>query len=103
MKTDSPKIEEIQLRYKRSLIEKAQSFEQQLSKIVKTQHDPQKNEQNIRDVHGMLHKLAGSAGMYGYTEISDDSRSALDVCNTKDIDDLKIRLQRICDLLRESA
>lgn len=109
MKTDSPKIEEIQSRYKRSLIEKAESFEQQLSSIIEaqeaqgTQIEPKKIEKIIKDTHDMLHKLAGSAGMYGYTEISDDSRTAMGACNLSDVEDLKVRLKRICDLLRKSA
>jgi len=100
MDTDNPKLVQIKERYRLSLTDKAQSFKSKLDLLSKPEQDI---EQTVYELKDMLHKLAGSAGMYGYSQISQDARSALDSCNQDDVDDLKVRLKRLQSLLRNSA
>jgi HPt (histidine-containing phosphotransfer) domain-containing protein len=70
---ESPQIKALKERYRASFPEKVELLRQQREVVVDGQISPQQRLQ----VNEVLHKLAGSSGMYGYDEISAKCREIM--------------------------
>ena len=68
--SDSPQLKAIKGRYKVSLKAKADFLDAWLSSA-------QEGLIELAELAEWLHKLAGSAGMYGYEEVSNDARQLM--------------------------
>lgn len=96
---DSPQIAAIKLRYQQSFAEKAEVIAEHLAAHL-TGEDSAITLQDTRD---MLHKLAGSSGMYSYNDISSVCRSAMDRIDQDDLTALANRLEHLKELLEQYA
>ena len=67
----SPQIQAIRERYKRSFTEKIELITEHINAL------PQAEAGVMESAHEMLHKLAGSSGMYGYDDIAALCRVAM--------------------------
>lgn len=85
----SPQIQAIRERYKSSLPEKAELIAEQIDLISSSKAG------SLDECHGVLHKLAGSSGMYGYEDIALLCRSAM--ARVQDMDTIQL-LNELTDL-----
>ncbi len=97
---ESPQILALKERYKSSLVDKMQSLSDYLIAI---ESDDATLDQ-VAELRGFLHKLAGSSGMYDYDDISVASRKAMlaadKVENVAHIDELKVAVGKVANLLQ---
>lgn len=70
---DSPQILALKERYKSSFLEKIA----EISECLDAVQAEQASREDVIKLRDLLHKLAGSSGMYGYDDISVASRSAM--------------------------
>lgn len=95
----SPQIAEIRARYQTSLPEKATMIDEHIYLLsMESVADSL-----IQETHEALHKLAGSAGMYGYDEISLLCRAAMTNTSQQALDTLLSQLSELKNLLEEYA
>lgn len=99
MTSDSPQIAEIKLRYQQSFAEKAEMIAEHITAHL----SDESSEISAQDTREMLHKLAGSSGMYEYNDISSVCRSAMERIDRKDFTALVNRLEHLKDLLEQYA
>ena len=97
---NSDRINELRLRYQRSLAEKAESISKLLVQV--REQALEKDDLQVA-VHEYLHKLAGSSGMYGYQDIADLCRKTLEELETNELAGLAERLVQIRNLLQQHA
>ena len=98
MNTDSPQVQQLKLRYRASFRDKAaelQRFASELSAISKRQAE------HLAEARAFLHKLAGSAGMYGYQNIADLARGAMHDIDNGLNPQLIEKITRLCSLLKQ--
>lgn len=74
MNQDSIKIQQLKHRYKNSLGEKLEDLDGHLLAVG---FDASGVHTRLDELHEYLHKLAGSAGMYGYDDIAQSAREAM--------------------------
>jgi len=98
MTQDSPQVQEIRARYKASLSDKARMINEYL-----TAFQENSNDELLTQIRGELHKLAGSAGMYDYDDISSLARSGMVLIDEQSYDGLANQLQLLKDLLLQHA
>jgi len=55
----------------------------------------------LESCHGELHKLAGSFGMYGYTEVSETCRASMAAISSASVNEALTLLKKISALLEE--
>ena len=87
-------IEQVKLQYKQSLADKAET----LTRLWMS------SENNPDDLLGFLHQLAGSAGMYGYDQITltaADLRNKIKV--TSSVGPYETQFQKLHQLLIDNA
>jgi hypothetical protein len=104
MNQDSVKIQQLKHRYRNSLATKLEELDSYLFAF-------EFGEGNIRsrlvELHEYLHKLAGSAGMYGYDDIAKMARDSMAVTNADsempEIIEVKDSVTRVRDLLEQHA
>jgi len=101
--TDSPQILALKERYKSSFAEKVQMIAEYLLVI----ESDRVSLESVSELRGFLHKLAGSAGMYGYDDISLASRKAM-VCADKvndllQVDELISSARNVINLLESNC
>jgi HPt (histidine-containing phosphotransfer) domain-containing protein len=101
----SDKIQKLKDAYKSSLLDKSAIVSELLLKISAdaSNSDAGISDENLVEIHQYLHKLAGSSGMYGYSEIAQLSRAAMQSSKCKAIRLLVEQLSELRDLLRQSA
>jgi len=99
MVSDSPQIAAIKLRYQQSFSEKAEIIAAHLA----SQLGDEEHGFSLQDTREMLHKLAGSSGMYEYNDISSVCRSAMDRIDQKDYTALVNRLEHLKALFEQYA
>ncbi len=99
MTSDSPQIAAIKLRYQKSFPEKLELVAEHLNALL----GDESTNISIADTREMLHKLAGSSGMYGYTDISTVCRSAMERADQDDSTSLVNRLEHLKELLEQYA
>ena len=80
MSQDSIKIQQLKHRYKNSLHEKLEELD---SHVLAIGLDSGSLQSRLIDLHEYLHKLAGSAGMYGYDDIAQSARESMALTNPK--------------------
>ena len=97
---NSERIEELRLRYKRSLADKAEALALLSTRLAEQDHV---SEEMQAEIHEYLHKLAGSSGMYGYTDIAGMCRRTLTELENQQITALPGQLERIRNLLQQHA
>ncbi len=99
MKAESDQVRALRTRYKESLPEKAA--------LVREWHHQETgngiSEAGIDDLSSWLHKLAGSAGMYEYQDISDFARSLMHALPDLNSQELISRLMTLESLLEGAA
>ena len=102
---NSSKIQKLKDDYKRNLLEKSAIISELLLMISADapNSDAGISDVNLNEIHQYLHKLAGSSGMYGYPEIAQLSRSAMQSSDRKAIQLLVEQLSELRDLLRQSS
>ena len=100
--TDSPQIQALKERYK-------SSFPEKIAEITDCLNAVQSSESSTDDVvelRNLLHKISGSSGMYGYSEISTTSRSAMRVAESFDgsseLDELVSAVNELIALIESS-
>lgn len=98
MTSDSPQIAEIKLRYQQSFSEKTEIISEHLDALLGDD-----TQISLGDTREMLHKLAGSSGMYGYADISAVCRSAMERADQGDSSALANRLEHLKELLEQYA
>lgn len=94
---NTPEIQAIRDRYKKSLPEKAELIEEQRQSLVNS------NVNAYEQLHSLLHKLAGSSGMYGYDDIAALCRSAMVNAQNKDKTVLDQKLKELISMLIKHA
>ena len=94
---NSQQIQAIRERYKNSLPEKTKVISELIDAIEKPQPDAMENAYNV------LHKLAGSSGMYGYDEIADLCRVAMSNARGNNASELGSKLSQLHELLENHA
>lgn len=93
MNIDSPQVQALKQRYRDSLKEKSLVVTEMLDQLGRVE--------DLLPIREELHKLAGSSGMYGYSDISETCREAI-----KSIDDgkesaLPLYLNRLIGLIEQ--
>jgi len=94
---ESPQIQALRLRYKASLADKIELIQQQIDTISTSSGDAS----SIEEAHQVLHKLAGSSGMYGYDDINVLCRNVMSQLAGLEIDDSVKALNQIVELLEQ--
>jgi len=100
MKNESQRVAAIRARYKDSLVEKADQVAAHLNVLAENQDEWS---EWFDPIHQDLHKLAGSSGMYGYSDISDLAQAAMRDLDARDVNALMQTLHELQDLLRRYA
>ena len=101
MSTDSPKVAALKIRYQSSFPAKSAAiaeFEAILENEEPASYSSAVN-QNFETAGDYLHKLAGSAGMYGYDDIAQIARLGMAQYKVQDLRGLQHSLKQIRDLL----
>mgnify|MGYP000208879945 CR=1 FL=1 len=93
----SPQIQAIRDRYKSSFPEKLAV----IADLVEALKESRVNAMD--DAHGVLHKLAGSSGMYGYDDIAVLCRDAMVNAQRQNRDELLKKLAELIELLKEHS
>ena len=100
-------IQELKDRYKSSFVEKSVAISELLLTISTGVSNPIKgaggSDKACIEIHEYLHKLAGSSGMYGYQDIAQLSRAAMDSSQQNDTQLLVEQLNKLRDLLEQDA
>ena len=95
----SPQIAEIRARYQTSLPEKAAMIQEHILLLSADSITDEK----IKETHETLHKLAGSAGMYGYDDVSLLSRAAMNHTSKEQLSTLLSQLDELKTLLESHS
>jgi len=99
MTTDSPQIAAIKVRYQQSFEDKAEVVSDHLNALL----GGESITLSLTDTREMLHKLAGSSGMYGYDDISTICRTAMKRVDQSQTSVLINELEQLKDLLEQYA
>lgn len=102
MTSNSPQIESIKARYKASLNDKKKLIDFHITNIEKHTNVPFSGSganDLFAQIHGDLHKLAGSSGMYDYLDIAEVSRNAMEDVASEDCSSLLDSLRKLSELL----
>ena len=101
MLNDSPQVQAIRARFRNSFDEKKQIVDTFLSNLetLQKQTDDVLFSAELESCHAELHKLAGSFGMYGYTEISEVCRATMKAISIQNIDETLMLLSKVSVLL----
>jgi chemotaxis protein histidine kinase CheA len=94
---ESPQIKVLKQRYKASFAEKVELLNQQRDLVA----DGQPSSQQLVELHQVLHKLAGSSGMYGYLDINALCRQTMDQIEAIGTDDLVLEIDKLTLLLEQ--
>jgi len=97
MSNDSPQIVALRARYKASFNEKKDIIDGFIKQLQKQQSD----ESVLSSLHGELHKLAGSSGMYGYDDISVKCRNIMQEILNDCFHEVLSDLTQLSELLSE--
>lgn len=105
MATDSPQVMALRQRYRQSLTDKSNDLSEFLNQLSKAEQQSswQLGDEAAHDLGEYLHKLAGSAGMYGYADIAQLARSAMDDNRQSNTVALFERLNELRSLLEQHA
>lgn len=97
---DSPQILALKERYKNSFEEKVQALLGYLADVERAGASLE----HVSEMRNFLHKLAGSSGMYGYSDISAASRNAMlmadRVQSMANIDELSSATRKLVNLIQ---
>lgn len=93
----SSQIQAIRERYQASLPEKAELITSQIDALSNSTKDA------FSEAHSVLHKLAGSSGMYGYSDIALICRSAMESAQNQDLSSLLQQLSELKELLEQHS
>ncbi|NND81481.1 MAG: hypothetical protein HKN50_03555 [Gammaproteobacteria bacterium] len=102
MSDRSSQIELLQQRYRTSLIEKSVEIAELRIQYESTDDDESAAlaSQTLGD---FLHKLAGSAGMYGYTEIAISARNIMMTLQNDDSGQLSAQLDQLIAMCEQAS
>ena len=103
--TESPQVLALRQRYQQSLTEKSSVVSEFLSQIsdAAQQANWQLSDELVNSIGEYLHKLAGSAGMYGYADVAQLARTALAANRQSDSATLHAHLDELRSLLEQHA
>lgn len=101
MAEESPQVRALKERYQQSLAEKSQTLGELIDRLASNKH------QGMADIEAgdgdsiadYLHRLAGSAGMYGYDDIAQLARTAIADQRQGETDYLATNLAELRSLL----
>jgi hypothetical protein len=101
MKNNS-RIQQLRDNYKQSMMAKSDALNSLIEplSILVPGHAAKDQLAVWREVDEFLHKLAGSSGMYGYSEIEQSARAAMSESKREDLEALLYNLNHLSDLLR---
>ncbi|MFT5572482.1 MAG: phage-related minor tail protein [Cryomorphaceae bacterium] len=97
---DSNQVQALRQRYKTSLSAKSESISEYVKNISAS---TQPNTPILNALHADLHKLAGSSGMYGYIDIAQLTRAAMQDIAEQSDSALLQRMRDLGDLLEHHA
>ncbi len=97
-KQDSPQVRAIRARYQQSFSDKASELGALQSALLEGRGENPESELNE-----YLHKLAGSSGMYGYSDLSQVCREAMAAIESGNDTNLARSLEQVQALLTEYA
>lgn len=100
MSSESQSIQTLLSRYKRSMPEKAEIVSKHLDMLFDNDGVSSEVMDEIRE---NLHKLAGSSGMYGYDDLAEITRNAMQTADKRNVTGLQQELMVIRNLLRQYA
>ncbi|RBP49258.1 Hpt domain-containing protein [Arenicella xantha] len=100
MSVESPTIVALKQRYKASLPEK---IEELVLHIAALNAEGGNGRESLQELHGFLHRLAGSTGMYGYDDLSALCQSGIKFIQQEDLNNLAAELQRLREMLEQYA
>lgn len=103
MSIESPQVAALRIRYQSSFSEKSAAIAE-FQNLFNDQEQPSclsVLNGNSETTGDYLHKLAGSAGMYGYDDIAALARQAMSQCKQEDLGGLLLSLQQLRDLLEQ--
>ena len=95
--TDSPQVQALKERYKASLPEKVELIREQIELV----YAASASDESIEEASQVLHKLAGSSGMYGYDDINVLCRAAMSSLGSKNTEESVDILQQVIELLEQ--
>tara|TARA_B110000285_G_C14673821_1_gene401602 strand:+ start:88 stop:414 length:327 start_codon:yes stop_codon:yes gene_type:complete len=104
---NTDKLQLLKDRYKLSLIDKSVLISELLLMLSIDGSKPTNNsgagDKAYTEIHHCLHKLVGSSGMYGYSDIAQLSRAAMQSNQRNDAQLLVEQLNKLRDLLQQHA
>jgi len=95
--SESPQIQALKQRYKASLVDKIELVLQQIEAIETSAGASD----SIAEAHDVLHKLAGSSGMYGYDDINILCRDVMAELDALTVDGSIAALKQVVELLEQ--
>lgn len=96
---ESPQIKALKERYKVSFTEKVELLNQQRDIFA----DGNPSSQQLVELHQLLHKLAGSSGMYGYLDINVLCREIMGKIDVSNVADLVKQINKLTLLLEDHS
>jgi len=103
MVNDSPQIQAIRARFRNSFNEKKQMIDTFIAGVEasKKQGNDALLKSELESCHAELHKLAGSFGMYGYSDVAETCRAGMKAISDLNVDESLIMLNKVSVLLSE--
>lgn len=95
-RSESPQVKALKERYKQSFMDKIELLNSQLVNL-------NQGVDNLVEIHENLHKLAGSSGMYGYSDVSDLCRQTMGSCAGQNPGDVADGLSALIRLLEQNC
>ena len=93
-------INEIKARYKSSFVEKKKMIDDFRNDLVKISAD---QGDLFEQINADLHKLAGSLGMYGYSEMAEKARLGMKLSDNNEKQALLESLEALSSMLAENG
>jgi len=95
--TESPQIQALKERYKASIPDKIELIREHVELVLAEPADSN----FIDEAHQILHKLAGSSGMYGYDDVNVLCRDAMSRLDVNNIEGSVEALNKVVELLEQ--
>lgn len=103
MTTESPQVKALRERYQQSLCDKSKMLGELIDTLSSANDEPAGNGESgdAELLADYLHKLAGSAGMYGYDDVALLAREAMSDHRQGKLRDLVLRIAQLRSLLEQ--
>lgn len=103
---ESDQVKDLKLKYQRSLDEKADVLADYAASLLNSDGEVEPISDDLQlEMHDLLHKLAGSTGMYGYSKLSEKCRKAMAFVQEERFDKLhkvlmklEVKFRKVADI-----